>query len=209
METSTGDPHTLAPRSWKHYLSWESVRTIFYWFCTLLVAFEMMVGGVWDLLRIEYVRVVLAHLGYPMYLLTILGVWKIPCALVLLVPRFPRFKEWAYAGAFFTYSGAIASHFFTGDGADLLVPPFVLAVLTLASWALRPAQRRFAPAAAPTKESEVGALAWAVPILIAVVFLILSFLTLPAGPPPALGGSETLFQPRPALAFTRIVPSVR
>jgi hypothetical protein len=64
------------------------IRTIAYWVFMLFVAYEMAAGGIWDLLRIEYVRVVLAHLGYPMYLLTIIGVWKIPCAFVLLVPRF-------------------------------------------------------------------------------------------------------------------------
>ncbi|HEY1964747.1 MAG TPA: DoxX family protein [Acidobacteriaceae bacterium] len=80
----------------------EWIRTVGYWIFTLLIAYEMAAGGIWDLLRIEYVRVVLAHLGYPMYLLTIIGIWKIPCALVLVVPGFKRLKEWAYAGAFST-----------------------------------------------------------------------------------------------------------
>lgn len=78
------------------------IRTVAYWVFTLIVAYEMAAGGIWDLLRIEYVRVIMAHLGYPMYVLTIIGVWKIPCAVVLLVPRFLRLKEWAYAGAFST-----------------------------------------------------------------------------------------------------------
>lgn len=188
MKTSVSEQSALAPETWKSYLSWTSAQTILYWIFTLPVAFEMMAGGVWDLLQIEYVRVTLAHLGYPMYLLTILGILKIPCALVLLVPRFPQLKEWAYAGAFFTYFGAIASHLATGDSAELLMPPLVLAVLTLASWATRPANRRFAPAQ-QTPEIKTGILTWAVPILIAAAFLILSFLTLPEGPPPALAGS--------------------
>lgn len=187
MKTLVSETDTLAPENWKRYLSWTGARAILYWIFTLPVAFEMMAGGVWDLLRIEYVRVILEHLGYPMYLLTILGIWKIPCALVLLVPRFPRLKEWAYAGAFFTYSGAIASHFAIGDNAELLLPPLVLAIFTLASWAMRPANRRFA-LASPTQETKAGILAWAVPLLIAAAFLILSFLTLPEGPPPALKG---------------------
>lgn len=73
-------------------------RFIGYWVLTLIIAFEMVAGSMWDLLRVEYVRTVFAHLGYPIYLLTILGVWKLPCAVVLFVPRFPRLKEWAYAG---------------------------------------------------------------------------------------------------------------
>jgi hypothetical protein len=61
-----------------------------YWATTLAVAYEMVAGSMWDLLRIEYVRVTLTHLGYPLYLLLILGVWKLPCAVVLLIPRFER-----------------------------------------------------------------------------------------------------------------------
>ena len=97
--------------AWGPGKSLRSIRTIIYWIFTFMVAYEMVAGGIWDLLRIEYVRVVLAHLGYPMYLLTIIGVWKIPCAIVLFLPRFLRLKEWAYAGAVFNYTGAAASHF--------------------------------------------------------------------------------------------------
>jgi hypothetical protein len=37
-------------------------------------------------------------------------VWKVPCAIVLLLPGLPRLKEWAYSGAVFNYSGAFASY---------------------------------------------------------------------------------------------------
>jgi hypothetical protein len=157
------------------------VRIIAYWVFTLLVVYEMTAGGIWDLLRIEYVRVVLAHLGYPMYLLTIIGVWKIPCALVLVVPGFKRLKEWAYAGAFFNYTGAAASHFIVGDGANKWAAPLVLAGFTLVSWALRSPERRFVDMSPST---ERRAVAWVVPITIIVVMLILSFITLPKGTPP-------------------------
>ncbi len=79
--------------------TWNKARTIAYWAFTSIVVFEMAAGGIWDLLRIEYVRVILSQLGYPMYLLTIMGIWKIPCSLVLMLPHFGRIKEWAYAGA--------------------------------------------------------------------------------------------------------------
>jgi hypothetical protein len=157
------------------------IRTIAYWVFTLLVAYEMAAGGLWDLLRIEYVRVVLAHLGYPMYLLTIIGVWKIPCALVLLVPRFLRLKEWAYAGAFFNYTGAAVSHLFVGDGANKWAAPLVFAGFTLASWALRLPARRLVEA---NPSTDRRAITWFVPILIVVAMLIVSFVSLPKGPPP-------------------------
>ncbi len=60
--------------AWGRGKSARSIRTITYWVFTFLVAYEMVAGGIWDLLRIEYVRVELAHLGYPMYLLAIIGV---------------------------------------------------------------------------------------------------------------------------------------
>lgn len=188
MKTLTNETEEIALDARRNFFTWARARVVLYWIFTLPVAFEMAAGGVWDLLEIEYVRVVLAHLGYPQYLLIILGVWKIPCALVLLLPHFPRLKEWAYAGAFFTYSGAVASHAFRGDGAELLTPPLVLGMLTLVSYALRPPEHR-EMLAGRTPENENKILAWAVPILILAVFLILSFLTLPQGPPPALAGS--------------------
>jgi DoxX-like family len=166
-----------APRS---RMDW--IRTVAYWVFTLIVAYEMAAGGIWDLLRIEYVRVIMAHLGYPVYILTIIGVWKIPCAVVLLVPRFLRLKEWAYAGAFFNYTGAAASHLLVGDGANKWAAPLVFAGFTLASWALRSPVRRLVEA---NPSIDRRAVSWLVPIGIAVVMLILAFVTLPKGPPPS------------------------
>jgi uncharacterized membrane protein YphA (DoxX/SURF4 family) len=116
-------------------------RAIAYGIATVLVAAEFAVGGVWDLLRIDYVRDTIEHLGYPTYLLTIMGVWKVPGAVVLLMPGFPRLKEWVYAGAVINYVSAAASHLIVGDGADALVAPLALLALTVVSWALRPAGR--------------------------------------------------------------------
>jgi hypothetical protein len=118
-------------------------RTIAYWVTTVIIAAELAVGGVWDILRTEYAREVLEQqLGYPAYFSVIMGVWKVPGAVALLVPRFPRLKEWAYAGATFTYTGAAASHLAEGDGAGALVAPIIFAAIALASWALRPSARR-------------------------------------------------------------------
>src|SRR5215217_4671105 len=112
-------------------------RAIVYWIATVSVVAELAVGGVWDLVRIDYVRDVVEHLGYPKYLLTIMGVWKIPGAVVLLLPRFWRLKEWAYAGAVINYASAIASHITVGDGISAIVAPAALLALTVTSWALR------------------------------------------------------------------------
>jgi uncharacterized membrane protein YphA (DoxX/SURF4 family) len=118
------------------------LRTVGYWVATAIVAGELAVGAVWDILRIPYVRRIIAHLGYPEYFLVIMGVWKLPGAVVLLLPRCPRLKEWAYAGAFFVYSGAAISHLAVGDGAGPTAAPIAFAGLTVASWVLRAPDRR-------------------------------------------------------------------
>jgi hypothetical protein len=145
------------------------------------VVFEMVAGSLWDLMRIEYVRVVMNHLGYPLYLLLILGAWKIAGAAVIAVPRFPRLKEWAYAGCFFNYSGASASHLLAGDGVGRWLPPLVFSAFVIVSWALRPADRRLPNS---TLGPETRPLAWAVPIGILFLLVAVSYLTLPKGPPP-------------------------
>jgi len=156
------------------------IRSVAYWTFTLIAASEMVAGSIWDLLRIEYVRSIFAHLGYPLILLSILAAWKLPCAVTMLVPRFPRLKEWAYAGAVFNYTGAAASHLFVGDGPSKWAGPLVFAVITLASWALRPPDRRFEQ----ERSTQMRPFDWIVPAGLVVVLLVLSFLTLPKGAPP-------------------------
>ena len=107
-----------------------------YWVATAPVLLETAVGAEWDLARISYVREVFAHLGYPLYLLTILGIAKVLAVIGLVVPRFRRVKEWAYAGVFFVYAGAACSHYGVGDGPDKVGMPVLFAALTLISSAL-------------------------------------------------------------------------
>jgi DoxX-like family len=119
-----------------------SWRLAGYWLATVLVAGELGLGGAWDIARIPYVRGLVTHLGYPSYFLVLLGAWKVLGAVALLVPRRPLLKEWAYAGAFFTYSGAIVSHLSTGYDLGELWLLAVMTALTVLSWALRPPNRR-------------------------------------------------------------------
>lgn len=123
------------------------VKMLLYWTTTTLIALETLVGGVMDLIHGRtglfsgpLVADVVTSLGYPVYVLTILGIWKIPGAITLVVPRFLRLKEWAYAGIVFELSGAAASLAARGRWSDL-VAPLVLLGLALASWALRPLSR--------------------------------------------------------------------
>jgi uncharacterized membrane protein YphA (DoxX/SURF4 family) len=123
-------------------------KVIVYWATTTIVALELLAGGATELVHGRTLLVVgepvveaMAHLGYPVYFLTILGVWKLLGAIALLVPRFLRLKEWAYAGTFFNMTGAAASGVLRGDSMGDYIWPLLMAVLVLVSWALRPQSR--------------------------------------------------------------------
>ena len=121
-------------------------HTIAYWVTTALVVSELALGGVWDVLRVPQVRVLIERLGYPLYFLVILGIWKLLGAVALVIPRFPRLKEWAYAGVFFDLTGAIASQWAAGlIDAGTMAYPMVMTGVAIASWALRPPSRRLGP----------------------------------------------------------------
>jgi hypothetical protein len=194
MKERRGGSTAYLQGAWDLNKSLPSIRRIAYWTCTFIIAFEMTAGAIWGLMRIEYVRVVFAHLGYPIYLATILGIWKVPFALVLFLPGLQRLKEWAYAGAVFNYTGAAASHLLAGHagmGSSVVLSnpagpgvsgPFLFAVITIVSWALRPAARRLS--APPPSPADRGALRWIVPTVIVIVVFVLSWVLLPKGGPP-------------------------
>jgi hypothetical protein len=119
-------------------------KSIAYWTTTILVAFFMS-GGVAQILQFKSnPHGVVPELGYPMYFFAIIGVWKVLGAIAILVPRFPRLKEWAYAGIFFDLTGAAISCVAVGVYGAYgfhVIAPLLIAVLTVASWALRPPSR--------------------------------------------------------------------
>lgn len=116
---------------------------IAYWVTTALLVSELALGGIWDILRVPQVRGLIERLGYPPYFLVILGIWKLLGAVALVIPRFPRLKEWAYAGVFFDLTGAVASQWASGViDAGTMAYPIVMTGVAVASWALRPPSRR-------------------------------------------------------------------
>ena len=126
-----------------------------YWVITVLVATECLVGGMMGALRLPPFIGIMEHLGYPAYFMTIIGVWYMLAGVALLAPRFPRLKEWAYAGLVFNYTGAAASHLAVGDPAVTLVAPIIFTTLVVASWALRPSARRVLSAGARSNACEI------------------------------------------------------
>ncbi|MEN2414782.1 DoxX family protein [Flavobacterium mesophilum] len=115
---------------------------IIYWVATLWLALGMTATGIVQLLQSKDETDRMSHLGYPIYLLILLGVWKLLGVITVLAPKFPLLKEWAYAGFFFAMSGAIFSHFAANDGAKDFFGPTLLLVLTVISWYFRPAERK-------------------------------------------------------------------
>src|SRR5215475_11330364 len=122
---------------------------IIYWISTIWLASGMLATGTLQLFKVKAEGSVsppgvdgITHLGYPVYLLTILGVWKILGVVALLIPKYPLLKEWAYAGFFFAMSGAIFSHIAVSDPIKEIIPASILLIMTVLSWYFRPANRK-------------------------------------------------------------------
>ena len=115
---------------------------IIYWVATLWLALGMTSTGIVQLMRLKDDVDRMAHLGYPTYLLTMLGIWKLLGVIAVLIPKYPLLKEWAYAGFFFTMSGAALSHIIIGDPFSEIVPSLLLLTLTAVSWYFRPESRK-------------------------------------------------------------------
>ena len=115
-------------------------RNIAYWATTALVgaatlsaAFSYLTGAPEAL---ENFR----HVGYPQQLRVLLGIGKLAGAIVLLLPRLPALKEWAYAGFTFMWIAAVVAHYLAGDGALSLLPVALLGALAV-SYVTRSASR--------------------------------------------------------------------
>lgn len=126
--------------------SFESkTKKIIYWIATLWLSLGMVATGLVQLFKGKEGQggvEMITHLGYPVYLLTILGFWKILGVIAILIPKFPLLKEWAYAGFFFVMSGAIFSHIASGDPINQIFPALLLLALNFISWYFRPLNRK-------------------------------------------------------------------
>lgn len=102
----------------------------------------MALGGLADVANPPEVAEQFASLGYPEYFPRFLGVAKVLGGIAILAPKFPRLKEWAYAGIAFDLIAAIYSHMAMGDGVDKWAVPLVVLAATFVSYFLRPESRR-------------------------------------------------------------------
>ena len=124
-------------------------QKIIYWFTTIVLALGLLGTGIQQVMRVDAEGALgppfawgIQQLGYPVYILTVLGIWKILGAITVLVPRYPLLKEWAYAGMFFLFTGALFSHVASGHPWTELIAAATLLTLAILSWYFRPADRK-------------------------------------------------------------------
>lgn len=115
---------------------------IIYWIVTVFLSVGMLAGGIQQMLQIGGYNEIITKLHYPLYVLSILGIWKILGVIAILIPKFSLLKEWAYAGFFFAMSGAAISHFAVGQSFTEAVPALILLAVTVLSWYFRPSDRK-------------------------------------------------------------------
>lgn len=115
---------------------------IIYWIVTVFLSFGMLAGGIQQMLQMGGYNEIIKQLGYPQYLLSILGVWKILGVAAILIPQYMLLKEWAYAGFFFAMSGAAISHFAVSQSLTEALPSLILLLATILSWYFRPESRK-------------------------------------------------------------------
>ncbi|MGV3762386.1 DoxX family protein [Parapedobacter sp.] len=120
----------------------EKRNKIIYWITTVFLSIGMTAGGIQQMLQIGGYNEIVSSLGYPLYVLSILGVWKLLGVVTILIPRFLLLKEWAYAGFFFAMSGAFISHLAVGQPFTEALPSLILLSVTVLSWYFRPADRK-------------------------------------------------------------------
>ena len=121
----------------------KKTNKIIYWISTALLAIGMLQSGIFAVLRTKQWIDLVTALGYPVYFLTILGIWKILGVIAILIPGFKLLKEWAYAGFFFAMTGALISHLACHDyAAKSIMGPGFQALFVVLSWYFRPANRK-------------------------------------------------------------------
>lgn len=101
---------------------------IWFWIITLLFSAFMLSSAIQHMLVTpESVTIISGGLGYPKYIIPFLGVVKLLGIIAILIPRFDRIKEWAYAGLFFDLIAATYSALAIG-----FQPPVLIMILPIA-----------------------------------------------------------------------------
>ena len=133
---------TIDYKTYSRINQMQKGKKIAYWIATLWLALGMVSTGIVQLMQMDEEVQKFNELGYPAYLMTVLGIWKMLGTIAILLPRFPMLKEWAYAGFFFAMSGAALSHLILNNSFAEIAPSLLLLTLTFVSWYFRPDSRK-------------------------------------------------------------------
>lgn len=114
------------------------MKSILYWVSTILVTLIYVATGILNLMGSDHILTDILHLGFPPYIMKILGFWKLMAAITILLPKTIRLKEWAYAGMLFDLSGAAFSRMSIGDPPQMIIVPLLIMGLVMISWVSRP-----------------------------------------------------------------------
>jgi len=123
----------------------KTTRTL-YWVFTLLLALLLLADGIGGVTQQQAGQDSLRHLGYPMYLLTIIGIAKFLAVVALVQTRYQTIKEWAFAGLAINFVGAFVSRAFVGDGGFLLIFPLIMLAFMFVPYTLWKKNRSYAQA---------------------------------------------------------------
>jgi uncharacterized membrane protein YphA (DoxX/SURF4 family) len=115
--------------------------SILYWIITILFGGFMTFSGIPDILMVKEARDFIGQLGYPLYFIPFIGVAKVLGGIAILVPGFPRLKEWAYAGLMFDIIAAMYSVACV-SGVSAALPISLFLVLGFASYFLYHKRKR-------------------------------------------------------------------
>ena len=115
----------------------SKTKEILFWITTIIIAIAYFITGLGNLLSFSHIALDMAHLGYPVYFLKILGVWKILAAIVIVIPGIRRIKEWAFAGMMLDLSGASLSRYYSGDAWPTIVIPIGISILVTVNYVIR------------------------------------------------------------------------
>ncbi|MEP7163533.1 MAG: DoxX family protein [Ferruginibacter sp.] len=100
---------------------------IFYWVITGLFSAFMLFSAIPDILMVPEAIKFMNAQGYPTYIIPFLGIAKLLGIIAILIPGFPKIKEWAYAGLFFDLIGAT----YSGIAHDGFQPPMLIMILPI------------------------------------------------------------------------------
>jgi hypothetical protein len=129
----------------------KKILTI-YWILTGLLLAITISGSIPDVMSVPDAVALFTHLGYPDYLLPFLGVAKLLGAAAILIPGFPRIKEWVYAGFVYDITGAMYSSISVGDPASSWLLFIIIYILIAGSYIFHHKKIKSTSISSSTKE---------------------------------------------------------